>query len=55
MECAPGDLFYSDFPSADACASKDLPVLAEAEHFADDVIVCLVPHKKSHLDVCLEV
>lgn len=55
MECAPGDLFYSDFPSADACDFKDRPVLAVAKVFGDDVIVCMVTHKKSHFDVCIEV
>jgi mRNA interferase MazF len=55
MECAPGDIFYSDFPSSDACEFKDRPVLIVAKIFGNDIIVCMVTHKKSSFDVCIEV
>ena len=55
MEYAPGDIFWSDFPSADAGDFKERPVLIVAKVFGDDVIVCMITTKKPRFDICIEI
>ncbi len=55
MTPSPGDMYYCDFPHSDTREFKERPVLVVADVFGGDVIVCMVTHKKSRFDACVEV